>query len=72
MRRPLLRNKQGIFRPQFHTAKQVLCVKMCEFNEKVLKTHVSLDVNIFTLSLKVDINTFLCFGAFLRLSPLMH
>ena len=28
---PLLRNKQGIFRPQSYTAWQVLCVKMCKY-----------------------------------------
>ena len=39
---------QGIFRPQFHTAQQVLCMKMCEYIELVLEAHISLNVDTFT------------------------
>ena len=45
----LLRNNQGIFRPLSHTVWQVLCVKMCEIFEQVLKAPVILYFITFTL-----------------------
>ena len=48
----------------------MLCVKMCEYLEHVLDAQVCLNGNTFMLNLKVDIDSFCCFGTFLCLSPL--
>ena len=41
--------KDGIFRPQCHTTGQVLCVKMCEYIERMLETLASFKDTLWVL-----------------------